>query len=550
MNLQPGDAMVRQPLRVLLQFRHGLGDAVQLTSVLRHLSQYRPEWTVDVASLVGKHSCFEGLCRRSLRINQDRISPGDYDRVFLLDWHECNTSYADSPSTKVERCLREVFQITPDPSLCRYSMTSSPEAVAAAKAYLQSICGDPPETQQGRFPAAVIHYEGNTSARRKNLSRDAIRELCDGLLRDGITPIILDWDRRSPLPNDRTIHCPDVNHPLWGRSGTGDAQTIAALIHQSSLMVGIDSGPQKVAGATDTPTLAVWTEHHPVHYFGLSPNVLHLVPHDHARHIRGQRDVGLRYFQSNYHHETYTNIIPSLKDAASRLLTGRANSEALIQRSGFWVRPDNVAQDLVVVRDVFEEDVYRLAEVPLPEEIVVDVGAHIGTFATRWRRRNPHSRIVCIEANALNLEALRANVGSYAEVLHAACTYETDAVLLSSVFPNCSSTGGSRVLPQREADAVTDTQYQHPAGQLPRATLEEIMSKFDLPRIDVLKLDCEGSEYSILRNATCLDRVGLIVGEYHGREEFDRLVKERFADWKLRIVKDGHFGIFWLSPDR
>ena len=48
---------------ILIKFRHGLGDAVQLTSVVAQLRHYHPDWNVDVAALVGKHSAFHGLAR-------------------------------------------------------------------------------------------------------------------------------------------------------------------------------------------------------------------------------------------------------------------------------------------------------------------------------------------------------------------------------------------------------------------------------------------------------------------------------------------------------
>jgi hypothetical protein len=69
--------------------------------------------------------------------------------------------------------------------------------------------------------------------------------------------VVLDWDRRSPLPDGVRIHNPGADHELWGGSGTGDAETLAALIEQSALLVGVDSGPLHVAGATATPTLAL-----------------------------------------------------------------------------------------------------------------------------------------------------------------------------------------------------------------------------------------------------------------------------------------------------
>jgi methyltransferase FkbM-like protein len=85
---------------------------------------------------------------------------------------------------------------------------------------------------------------------------------------------------------------------------------------------------------------------------------------------------------------------------------------------------------------------------------------------------------------------------------------------------------------------------------LPTVTLEQIIVEQHLDRIDVLKLDCEGSEFSILENTTSLDRVGAIIGEYHGRDRFMELVARRFADWQLRIIRDGDPGTFWLVKKR
>src|SRR5262249_3347224 len=152
------------------------------------------------------------------------------------------------------------------------------------------ICPQGP-SKEGRFPAVLIHYQGNTSGERKDLPHDLVRSVCEVVLRAGATPVILDWDNRSPLVNHESIHNPGANDELWGGTGTGDAEALAALIDQSALMIGVDSGPLHVAGATSTPTLAIWTQHHPVHYFDLAGNVTHLVPEDHATRAAGKEAV-------------------------------------------------------------------------------------------------------------------------------------------------------------------------------------------------------------------------------------------------------------------
>ncbi len=210
--------------------------------------------------------------------------------------------------------------------------------------------------------------------------------------------------------------------------------------------------------------------------------------------------------------------------------------------------------------DIAERDAYRIDELPLPQTIVVDVGAHIGVFSKRFHQRNPLARIFALECCPENIPALKKNVGDFATVIQAAVTYEKDVALLSSVFPHCVSTGGSAVLGRdalkrriQSGELCQDPgrrmqgEYWADLRPLKTLTLEAILRAYDLDRIDVLKLDCEGSEFSILGNTSSLDRIGVILGEYHGKEEFLKLVAARFSAWKLRMLSDGPLGNFWLT---
>ncbi len=295
---------VKMRPRVLIQFRHGLGDAVQFTAVLRHLRHYHPDWEIDVAALRGKHSAFHGLCQRVFVLGEEGAARADYDHVYALEWHENRTPDGRWPNTKVTRCLLEVFQLSPLSDFCSYEMHICEEARQAARDYLSSIAGAP--DTNGRYRAALIHYEGNTSSHRKNLTTELIRQICALLQDRGVVPVILDWDRRSPLPDQRQIFCPGADHALWRGTGTGDAEQLAALIESAALMIGIDSGPLHVAGATSTPTIGVWTQHHPLHFFDRAPNVLHLVPENHA--VKVPHAGGLTYFAQHYRSKIYEDV--------------------------------------------------------------------------------------------------------------------------------------------------------------------------------------------------------------------------------------------------
>lgn len=225
-----------------------------------------------------------------------------------------------------------------------------------------------------------------------------------------------------------------------------------------------------------------------------------------------------------------------------------------------WVRKGEAGrQDMNVVNEVIANDGYftRLRGHGGPECVVADVGAHIGSFARLWRQKNPSSRIACVEACPENIPVLSRNVHDFidATILHAACTYEAgDVALLNSCMPGGTATGGSTVLPR---EAITDESktfghlYWRDARTLPKVTLETVMQRLGVDWIDVLKLDCEGSEFSILEHGP-MDRVGFIFGEYHGWERFDELRRRKFADWDfghMHASSDG-LGIFHLVNPR
>jgi ubiquinone/menaquinone biosynthesis C-methylase UbiE len=319
-------------MRVLIKFRHGLGDSVQLTSVIQHLRHSCPDWAVDVVSPLGRHSCFFGLVSNSYILDVNRLK-NVYDVVYDLVWDESDVSYKDSPSTKAEKCLRDIFSIEPQVELCSYRINVSSEKKSHVCRHLSEIASLSPDSNG----LVAIHYEGTTSRERKDMSHYCVNGICERLLSLNYTPLILDWEYSSPLPDGESVFCFDVTHPIWMGYRTGDAEILTALLDSVSLVIAVDSGPQKVAGATKTPTLAVWTGFHPLHYYGLANNVTHLVPFNHEESIRGDRKSGLTFFNDHYQHIVYQDLEKNMADLVEEHLKGDVSSE---QKLGYLAGGD------------------------------------------------------------------------------------------------------------------------------------------------------------------------------------------------------------------
>jgi FkbM family methyltransferase len=528
-------------MKVLLTFNHGLGDACQFTVILRHLRKYRPDWTVDVWSLRGKHSAFHGLCRKSYH-DQEEFPQEKYDRRFDIFWYENYYGYTDRPNSKITNCLAEVFGIPYDPALGRYQVQISSEAREIARNYLQSIgCQEIGQ----RFNAVLFHYEGNTSADKKNLSHEQITPMLATVLTAGYVPVILDWDCRSPLPDGVRIFKPEVRiGDIWGSFGTGDAERIAALIDASTAFVGIDSGPGKIASSTETPTLICWTRMHPIQFHDPAPNTLHLVPKTHENISPANKKGVADYFRQNYQHLMYDpashhgpdGLVANVNDWLEKIMdfTTPENLQGGEYKFGFWFPPDKAEQAWTIIEDVFIRDSYRTCLRPrvCGEEFVVDIGANIGAFAKLWHGRNPKAKIACVEVHQSLLQPLRANVGEFAQVIPGACHYGFGLGLLDACGPEGKSIGGSMVCSVDEIDRVTNPEYKKCPLTVPVLTMGKICDLAGFPRIDILKLDCEGSEFSILENCN-LDRIGTIFVESHDKARWRNLLGRRFQGWDI-----------------
>jgi hypothetical protein len=294
--------------KILIKFGHGMGDAVQLTVVLQHLRKYHPNWTIDIITFYGKHSVFEYLCD-NLYISGDKekVDEANYDEVFDLGWWEPRESSGDHPCTKAEKCLKDVFDLPIDKNLCSYKMIFQTNDKLIEE-YLDSICKTKDKVD-GKWPVVVIHYQGNTAVAYKNLDHSTIHKLCEAIIKLGFVPLILDWDQRSYIPDNKRVFCPDSGCFIWKDKNIGNAQTIATLVDNCLLFIGIDSGPQKVASCTSTEVVSVWTKHHPVNYFGLNKNVHHLVPLEHKNYIKSDdKDICANFFRKNYDFHAYSNL--------------------------------------------------------------------------------------------------------------------------------------------------------------------------------------------------------------------------------------------------
>lgn len=158
--------------------------------------------------------------------------------------------------------------------------------------------------------------------------------------------------------------------------------------------------------------------------------------------------------------------------------------------------------DARIVRAVVLENEYRLPQRFAEPDVILDIGAHIGSFALAALTRGA-GVVYCFEPDADNFALLEHNLAPFGDRvrLRRAAVWRSDvpAATLSLHNPIAArNTGAHQVA---EGDGV------------PAIALDEILG--ELGPIRLAKLDCEGAEWPILFTSRRLGQIRALCGEYH-----------------------------------
>ncbi|MBW4522911.1 MAG: FkbM family methyltransferase [Scytolyngbya sp. HA4215-MV1] len=176
--------------------------------------------------------------------------------------------------------------------------------------------------------------------------------------------------------------------------------------------------------------------------------------------------------------------------------------------SSFSLRPGTI--DEVVYRAVIEHNEYRIPPLLAETDIIIDIGAHIGSFS--WLCWSRGARMIeAFEADPENASYARRNLENTSVVLKQMAVWRSDrpqAVLYHSGYTNMLPGGPDPVGVNTGGGNVFSTS----GTPLETIALDKIIGD---RTISMLKIDCEGSEYPILLTSQKLKQVRTIVGEYH-----------------------------------
>lgn len=159
---------------------------------------------------------------------------------------------------------------------------------------------------------------------------------------------------------------------------------------------------------------------------------------------------------------------------------------------------------------VYFNNEYQLPPRFEADDIIIDVGAHIGSFAFASLVRGAN-QVISIEAHPDNFHRAQQHLTEYIE--DGKLNLQWGAVWRSDDHEDMLYYGDFPMI----ADGLSNTgnvevHINHKGQPTPALALDNIIAHH---RIRLLKLDCEGSEFPILLTSNRLYEVDEIVGEFH-----------------------------------
>jgi FkbM family methyltransferase len=147
---------------------------------------------------------------------------------------------------------------------------------------------------------------------------------------------------------------------------------------------------------------------------------------------------------------------------------------------------------------------------------ILDIGANAGFFSLFAASRFPEATIFAYEPISVNFRQLERNI-SLNKRARITC-FQKAVFGFSGEISLCFDPND---LYTTAASVLSTSGLQTGTIQVPCTTLQDILDEHNIERCDLLKIDCEGSEYEVLYNCSrnYLSRIRQTVIEVHKGKE-------------------------------
>ena len=173
-------------------------------------------------------------------------------------------------------------------------------------------------------------------------------------------------------------------------------------------------------------------------------------------------------------------------------------------------------------------------------DIVIDIGANVGMVSILLAKKFPFLKIYSFEPLKENYDNFIKNI-ELNNIPKGVITAENKAVTkdgrLITMSINSANKGGSSTTDVISINSIMTEEN----SQVESITLEEIFNKYNINKLKLLKIDCEGSEYEILYNTdtNLLKNIENLRGEFHENKNLtDEYDIDKLCEYVSKYIKN------------
>lgn len=202
-----------------------------------------------------------------------------------------------------------------------------------------------------------------------------------------------------------------------------------------------------------------------------------------------------------------------------------------------WLNKENSVYSLDIYMELFRERHHGKMPSFLPNKniVIIDLGANEGYSVLKAKEIAPNSKIIAVEPNPTAFRLLKKNVES---------NRLKNVILVNKAVTSRNGRISFEIVKGRtEVGSVEVYKKFRRKDRLKKITvdsikLEELCKKYKIDKIDLLKIDVEGSEVDILKSSkNILSKVKKAIIEYHRAQRTRRSVIKIMIKNNFKLLK-------------
>jgi len=212
----------------------------------------------------------------------------------------------------------------------------------------------------------------------------------------------------------------------------------------------------------------------------------------------------------------------TLKSVTERFLSLFYRAYYLI-KTGKLIKVRRRTSDFSIFRQIFMWKEYDF-DIGFTPKTIVDAGANVGYASLWFTLKYKDAKIIAIEPEDSNFAVLCKNIESFKNIIPIkfALWYKETKL---HIFDTGYDHAGYAVRESKDKSI----------GSTPTITIPQILKKYNMDKIDLLKIDIEGAEKDLFENGSdkWINKIGAIFIEIHDRINpdcpavIDKIIKEQ-----------------------